>query len=79
MPYLELRSSMALTQLPKPPIKIGITIKKYHYKCMGLLQQHYTIDHYLQIFDFQAQLVQIRINNEKNVPIIPANKPNIRY
>jgi len=48
--------SKGINQLPKPPIKAGITIKKIIIKACAVIQR-YKIDNYPQKFDHQERLI----------------------
>jgi hypothetical protein len=66
------------SQLPKPPIIVGITIKKIITKAWAVTTTLYNWWLPLKIW-FPGQPNSNLINTEKIVPINPAIKPKIRY
>ena len=64
--------------LPKPPIKIGITIKKIIIKAWAVIITLYNWKLPPKSW-FPGADNSIRIKTEKHVPIIPDIAPKIRY
>ena len=79
MPYLVHQLIMGTNQLPKPPIKAGITIKKYHNKCMSSNYNIIIIDNFHLKYWTPGYANSIRIISEKKVPITADTAPKIIY
>ena len=70
---------IGINQLPNPPIIIGITIKKIIKKACMVTKDIYNSPHNVPLLEELTPLRSVRIIILYPVPIIPDQKPIIKY